>query len=203
MSAQASERRASSKRPWPNNQRGNSGTQRRMTKANAAGTSPMANRPRQPITAPSDALNNAASIGPKGNKPIDRPLTQPRFDAGTNSCSNGRSTAARPPTPSPTMNRIAAMNIHPFSGARAITPVASERIRIIIMNTVRRPILSPSQPKKIPPGIAAIPEANRIAPDCPNVRCQSLTKNARTNPINAKSKKSMTIENKHAAKIFH
>ena len=31
--------------------------------------------------------------------------------------------------------------------------------------TLRRPILSPSQPKIIPPGIAATPEANRIAPD--------------------------------------
>jgi hypothetical protein len=30
------------------------------------------------------------------------------------------------------------------------------------MNTLRRPILSPSQPKKIPPGIAETPEANRI-----------------------------------------
>jgi hypothetical protein len=95
------------------------------------------------------------------------------------------------------------MKIHPFCGASAITPVANERIRIIIMNTLRRPILSPSQPKKIPPGIAAIPEANRIAPDCPNVRCQSFTKKASTNPIKAKSKKSMTIENRHAVKIFH
>ena len=105
------------------------------------------------------------SSGPKGSKPIDRPLTQPRFEAGTNSCSNGKSTAARPPTPKPTMNRIAAIKIHPFSGANAITPVARERVRIIIMKTLRRPILSPSQPKIIPPGIAATPEANRIAPD--------------------------------------
>ncbi len=163
----------------------------------------MANKPRQPMIAPSDALNNAASNGPKGNKPIDRPLTQPRFDAGTNSCSNGKSTAARPPTPKPTMNRIAAMKIQPFSGANAVAPVANERVRIIIMNTVRRPILSPSQPKKIPPGIDATPEANRIAPDCPNVRCQSFTKNARTKPIKAKSKKSITMENKQAVKIFH
>jgi hypothetical protein len=63
------------------------------------------------------------------------------------------------------MNRIAAMKIHPFSGANAVTPVANERVRIIMMNTLRRPILSPSQPKNIPPGIDATPEANRIAPD--------------------------------------
>jgi len=46
-----------------------------------------------------------------------------------------------------------------------VTPVPNERVRIIIMKTLRRPILSPSQPKIIPPGIAATPEANRIAPD--------------------------------------
>jgi hypothetical protein len=116
------------------------------------------------MIAPSEALSNAASNGPNGNRPIDRPLTQPRFEAGTNSCSSGKSTAARPPTPKPTMNRIAAIKIHPFSGASAITPVANDRVRIIIMNTLRRSILSPSQPKKIPPGIAAIPEANRSPP---------------------------------------
>ena len=33
------------------------------------------------------------------------------------------------------------------------------------MKTLRRPILSPSQPKIIPPGIEATPEANRITPD--------------------------------------
>jgi len=33
--------------------------------------------------------------------------------------------------------------------------VAKERVRIIIIKTLRRPILSPSQPKIIPPGIDA------------------------------------------------
>ena len=33
------------------------------------------------------------------------------------------------------------------------------------MNTLRRPILSPSHPKNIPAGTEAMPEENRIAAD--------------------------------------
>jgi hypothetical protein len=101
------------------------------------------------------------------------------------------------------MKRMAAKNSQPRSGATAIIPVASEKVSIVVMNTLRRPILSPSQPKKIPPGIAAIPDYNRMVPDWPNVRCQSLTKNASTNAIKPKSKKSSIIENRQAVKIFH
>ena len=155
------------------------------------------------MIAPRAALNAAASIGPNGNNPSDRPLIKPRLKAGTNSCNSGKSMAARPPTAKPTMNRIAAMKSQPRTGASAITPVAKDIVNISPMNTLRRPILSPSQPKKMPPGIDATPEANRIVPDCPKVRCQSFTKKARTNPINAKSKKSITMENMHAVKIFH
>ena len=120
-----------------------------------------------------------------------------------NSCSSGKSAAAMPPTPKPTTKRMTTRKIQLRSGVIAIVPVASENVRMVIMNTVRRPTLSPSQPKKIPPGIAATPEANRIAPDCPKVRCQSLTKKASVKPISPKSKKSSMTENTHAVKIFH
>ena len=57
------------------------------------------------------------------------------------------------------------------------------------MKTFRRPILSPSQPKKIPPGIAAMPEANKIVPDCPKVRCQSFDKKCQDKAYQSKIKK--------------
>ena len=49
-SAQASERRASSGLPIRTSQRGDSGTQARISSVSAAGTKPQAKRPRQPIT---------------------------------------------------------------------------------------------------------------------------------------------------------
>ncbi len=45
-----------------------------------------------------------------------------------------------------------------------MTPVASEMVIADSMNTVRRPILSPSHPQKKAPGTAPRPEASRIAP---------------------------------------
>src|SRR3954451_16215024 len=48
--AQATERRASSRRPWDMSQWGDSGTQLRTTSVKAAGSSPITNRPRQPIS---------------------------------------------------------------------------------------------------------------------------------------------------------
>ena len=201
--AQASERRASSNRPLLNSQRGDSGTQSLITNAMSAGSRPIANRPRQPMTVPRKALNTAASVGPAGSRLVDSPLTQPRLEAGMNSWSSGKSTAIMPPTPNPTMNRMAAMYIQAPCGAKAIRPVAIENVTTVVMNILRRPILSPSQPKKIPPGIAEMPEANRIAPDCPKVRCQSRTKNAKTKLIRKKSKKSSIVENRQATKIFH
>ena len=47
--AQASERRASSKRPMRISQCGDSGTQARMYRVRSAGSKPTANRPRHPI----------------------------------------------------------------------------------------------------------------------------------------------------------
>ena len=65
--------------------------------------------PRQPSIVPNQAAMAAASSGPSGNRPIDNPLTQPRFEAGRNSCSSGMSTAATPPTPKPTIRRMTTM----------------------------------------------------------------------------------------------
>jgi len=151
----------------PISQRGDSGTQTRITKAISAGSTPRANRPRQPMIGPSEALKRPAAKGPAGSRLIDAPLIQPRFDAGTNSCSRGMSTAKKPPTPRPTMKRITVRKIQPRSGVSAIRPVASEKVRIVIMNTLRRPILSPSHPKKYPAGTDATPEDSRISADWP------------------------------------
>ena len=114
---------------------------------------------------PSEALKRPAAKGPAGSRLIDAPLIQPRFDAGTNSCSRGMSTAKKPPTPRPTMKRITVRKIQPRSRVSAIRPVASEKVRIVIMNTLRRPILSPSHPKKYPAGTNATPEDSRISAD--------------------------------------
>jgi hypothetical protein len=50
---------------------------------------------------------------------------------------------------------------------------------------------------------ALMPEASRIIPDCPKVRCQSLTMNARTKAISPKSKKSSMSPIVAAKAIFH
>ena len=49
-------------------------------------------------------------------------------------------------------------------GVKYITPVAKAIVIADSMNTVRRPIRSPSQPQKKAPGGAPMPEANRISP---------------------------------------
>ena len=51
-----------------------------------------------------------------------------------------------------------------WPGVKTMTPVASEMVTADSMNTVRRPILSPSHPQKKAPGTAPRPEASRIAP---------------------------------------
>ena len=113
MSAQASERRASSNRPWEMSQRGDSGTQTRITNASSAGARPHRNKPRQPMIGPRNALKVAARIVPAGSMQVESPTIQPRFDAGTNSWISGKSTAGMPPTPRPTMKRMTARKIHP------------------------------------------------------------------------------------------
>src|SRR5580700_5194584 len=47
-------------------------------------------------------------------------------------------------------------------GVKTMTPVASEIVIADKINTVRRPMRSPSQPQKKAPGEAPIPEASRI-----------------------------------------
>ena len=86
-----------------------------------------------------------------------------------NSCTNGRSIAKMPALPTPTKKRKNIRNAQPGTkpsgpGVNTMTPVASEIVIADSMNTVRRPILSPSQPQKNAPGTAPRPEASRIAP---------------------------------------
>ncbi len=77
------------------------------------------------------------------------------------------STVKKPPTPKPTIKRITVKKTQSRSGVSAIRPVASEKVRIVIMKTLRRPILSPSHPKKNPAGTEATPEDSRIIADWP------------------------------------
>ena len=88
-----------------------------------------------------------------------------------NSCTNGRSIVKMPALPIPTKNRKNIKNSQPGiraagPGVKTMMPVASEIVTADQMNTVRRPILSPSQPQTNAPGTAPRPEASRIAPPC-------------------------------------
>ncbi len=148
-------------------QRGDSGTQTRITNARSAGARPHRNKPRQPMIGPRNALKVAARIVPAGSMQVESPTIQPRFEAGTNSWISGKSTAGMPPTPKPTMKRMTARKIQPPGGVSAMVPVPSEKISTVAMNTLRRPILSPSQPKNQPPGTAATPDANSTVADWP------------------------------------
>jgi len=49
-------------------------------------------------------------------------------------------------TPNPTKTRQITRNTQPCSGVSAINPVAIEKFRIVMIMTLRRPILSASQP---------------------------------------------------------
>ena len=99
---------------------------------------------------------------------VTSPPIQPRFDAGTNSCTSGKSTTTRPAAPAPTKKRKTLRKIQPpLSGVNAMMPVASEKFRAVAMNTLRRPILSAIQPQKNAPGTAPIPADSRIQADCP------------------------------------
>ena len=128
-------------------QRGDSGTQARISKVTPAGSRPIANRPRQPRIGVTNAPNAAPMIPEIGNSEVTSPPTKPRLEEGTNSWTNGRSTVKRPATPKPTKKRQTLRKIQPpRSGVSAITPVASEKFSAVMMKTVRRPIRSASQP---------------------------------------------------------
>src|SRR5262252_8415242 len=108
---------------------------------------------------------------PAGNNVVTNALTQPRLLAGMNSCTSGRSTAYRPALPSPTKNRKIERNtqpaIQPFCpGVNAMTAVATARLTDVQMNTLRRPILSATQPQRNAPGTAPRPDDNRITAPC-------------------------------------
>ena len=90
--AQASDWRASTMRPLPISQCGDSGTHARISKVSAAGSKPTTNKPRQPIDCSRKAPANAPSNVPAGNSAVVRPVTQPRLYAGTNSCTMAIST---------------------------------------------------------------------------------------------------------------
>ena len=139
FSAQASDFRASSTRPCDISQCGDSGTQARTNKVNAAGITPIRNNPRQPIESVVKAANDDAIITPSGMNTVTRPPMNPRIRAGTNSCTKGRSTQYNPPTPKPTKNRNTDRNTQPLSGVNARTPLAMEKLRTVPMNTFRRP----------------------------------------------------------------
>jgi len=70
-------------------------------------------------------------------------------------------------TPKPTKKRQITRNTQPCSGVSAINPVAIEKFRIVAIMTLRRPILSATQPQISEPKGALIPDDNRIAADCP------------------------------------
>jgi hypothetical protein len=88
-----------------------------------------------------------------------------------NSCTNGRSIVKMPALPMPTKIRKNTRKSQPGitalgPGVKTMMPVASDIMTADQMNTVRRPIRSPSQPQMKAPGTAPRPEANRIAPPC-------------------------------------
>src|SRR6185312_10140760 len=108
-------------------------------------------------------------VSPSGRQEVTRPPTQPRFDAGTYSCTSVVSTANNPDTPKPTKNRNTVRKIQSLSGVSAMMPVAMEKLSAVPMNALRRPILSAIQPQKNAPGTAPTPADSRIIADCPYV----------------------------------
>ena len=70
-------------------------------------------------------------------------------------------------TPNPTKKRQTTRNIQPLSGVSAIKPVAIEKFRIVAIMTLRRPILSATQPQINEPRGALTPEDSNIAADWP------------------------------------
>src|ERR1019366_4919488 len=77
--AQARDRRASSMRPLPISQCGDSGTQARINSVRAAGSRPTTNRPRQPTEGSRKAPAMAPRSVPAGSRLVVRPVIQPRL----------------------------------------------------------------------------------------------------------------------------
>jgi len=70
-----------------------------------------------------------------------------------------------------------------LSGVKYSAPVASEKFRIVRLNTGRRPILSAIQAQNAAPNMAPIPDDSRTVADCRNVSFHGPTTKATTNPI--------------------
>ena len=82
-------------------------------------------------------------------------------------------------------------------------PVASEKLRTVAINTLRRPMRSAIHPQKKAPGIDPTPAAKRITPDWINVSFHCVTMKTSTYPIRKKSKKSSISPRMEAVIIFH
>src|SRR5215472_9491214 len=145
----------------------------------------------------------APSSDPAGSIVVVSPVSQPRFSVGTNSWMTVMSTEYMPVTPKPTNSRQITRKIQACSGVSAIAPVAIDVFSTVPIIALRRPILSAAHPQSSEPNGALMPEASRINPDSPKVRCQSLTMNASTKAISPKSKKSSMSPIVAAKAIFH
>ena len=127
----------------------------------------MAKSARQPHVGATNAPSAAPSPVPIGIAAVTMPPIIPRLAAGMNSCTSGRSTQYRPPTPKPTKKRNTVRKTQPFSGVSARIPVATEKLITVAMKTLRRPIRSASQPQNQAPAIAPMPEESRMIADSP------------------------------------
>jgi hypothetical protein len=65
--------------------------------------------------------------------------------------------------PKPTRKQQTTKNIQPCSGVSAINPVAIEKFRMVPIMTLRRPILSATQPQTSEPSGALTPDDSSIA----------------------------------------
>ena len=73
-------------------QRGDSGTQARISNVRKAGSRPVANSPRQPIYGARKAPMTEPIMMPTGTVEVIMPPMNPRLVLGTNSCTSGKST---------------------------------------------------------------------------------------------------------------
>src|SRR5262249_47055302 len=85
-----------------------------------------------------------------GNSTVVSPLTQPRFEAGTNSCTSGISTPISPAVPKPTKKRQKARKNQPGikasgPGGKNRMPPAPAAFNARTINTLRRPVRVPPQ----------------------------------------------------------
>ena len=129
---------------------------------------------------------------------VTNPTIRVRSRVGVNSSTIGTAITATPATPVPTMKRKIVMNHQPSSGASAIAPVPSEKIRSPAISGRRRPWLSPSRPQMMLPRIAPKPALSSIAVASPNVSDHSSFRIGTTNAIRKKSNRSRTAPTMHA-----